>query len=381
MAASQLGTACGWGQLQHRLGTFVPDLNANNATTDLLDPTAPVHDDAEKALLTLTSKLLQPILGVQRQKQKTRLEAREAQRRLSQAQASEKGAVRQILVGSKSPMAQALRQVMHEQHKTARHQLRSATQWIHRRAVLPLNSIAQVHPQEAARRRYRTILRHAAIHGVQSGIVSGPFDLTSARQAWFTAPLRTQGSILPSALRDAISGYGDDIRGEGAGGLLLVRRRQNGSLTGFTQIDLTRSAGLRRAVHHGAPGGLIVIGPRDATNCLIVLDSMAALATAVRLRDQPVLIIGISDQLGPAEATHLQSLTQGRDTTIGSASDIEKRDLMTHLANLIPSASLIRWEVDESDATMPKDRPDEDQRIAAPPDVTIRPELRRGDKT
>ncbi len=381
MAASQLGTACGLRKMQHRLGAFVPDLNANDATTVLPDPTAPPHTHAETALVTLATKLLHPILAEQRQRQNTRLEARQAQQRLSQAQAAETAAVRQILRGSKSPIAQALRLVMREQHNAARQQLRPATQRIHERSASTLDAIAQADPHEAARRRYRDILRRTAICEAQGASGPWPFDLTSARQAWFTAPLRAQYPELPAALRGAIAGYIEDIRGDGAGGLLLVRRRQDESVTGFTQIGLTRSAGLRRAAHHGAPGGLIVIGPRDATNCLIVLDSTQALATAVRLRDRPVLIIGISDQLGLAEAAHLQSLTQGRDTTIGSASDTEQRNLITHLAHLLPSASLIRWEVEESGAAMPKDRADEDQRIAAPPDIAIRPELRRGDKT
>ncbi|RGP35128.1 hypothetical protein D1012_21625 [Pseudotabrizicola alkalilacus] len=65
MAASQLGTSCGLRKMQHRLGAFVPDLNANNATTVLPDPTAPAHGHAETALVALTTKLLHPILAEQ----------------------------------------------------------------------------------------------------------------------------------------------------------------------------------------------------------------------------------------------------------------------------------------------------------------------------
>lgn len=374
VAASQLGTACGLRKLQQRIGTFVSDLNADNTTTALPDPTAPAHGHAEAALVTLTSKFLQPILGKQRQQQKTRLEAREAQRRLIQAQAAEKAAVRQILRGSKSPMAQALRQVMHEQHKIARHQLRSATQGIHRRAALPLDAIAQAHPQEAARRRYRDILMRSGNRGINDGIGSTPGDLTSARQAWFTAPLRTQNSGLPFTLIDAISGYANDIRGDGEGGLLLPRRRKDESIVGFTRIDLTQSAGRSSLAHYGAPGGLIVIGPRDAITCLIVLDGMAALATAVRLQGQPVLIIGVSDQFGPAEAAHLQRLTKGRDITIGSASDIEKDALITRLKDLIPSAKLVRWQVEDGSATIPRGQAGESQPAERSNSLTKRPE-------
>lgn len=294
-------------------------------------------------------------MAEQLQRQNARLEARQAQQRLSQAQAAETAAVRQILRGSKSPMAQALRLVMQEHHKTARQQLRAATQGIHKRAALPLDAIAQAAPQEAARRRYRDILRRAAIHKVQGGIVAGPSDMTSARQAWLTAPLRTQDAELPQTLRDAIAGYGDDIRTDGAGGLLLPRRRQDESIASFTRIDLGQSAGRSRPTHDGASGGLILIGPRDEKQCLIVLSSIAALAAAVRLRHQPVLIIAVSSQIGPAEAAQLQSLTIGRDTTIGSASDTERDVLIRQLKDLLPTAKLVRWEVDNISAGIPKD--------------------------
>ncbi|WP_233517233.1 hypothetical protein [Pseudotabrizicola alkalilacus] len=280
--------------------------------------------------------------------------------------------MREVLGGSKSPMAQALRLVMHEQHKTARQRLRSATHGIHKRVSLPLDAIAQANQQEAARRRYRDILRYAAIHEVQGGIVTGPSDLTSARQAWFTAPLRTQDSGLSQPLHDAIAVYGDDIRADGLGNLLLPHRRQDGGIAGFTQLNLAKSTERDRQTHCRAQGGLILIGPRDATRCLIVVDSQTALAAAVRLRDQPVLIIGVGDHVGQAEATHLQSLTEARNTTIARESDIAQSSVMARLADLLPSARLVRWGSGPPAAAMP-----EAQSITPQWDATRGPQPRR----
>ncbi|RGP35185.1 relaxase/mobilization nuclease domain-containing protein [Pseudotabrizicola alkalilacus] len=374
MAASQLGTACGLWAMQNRIGAYETDPVENRSAAALSDPSTPEHGEAQSALLTLTATLLKPIRDKREAQQHAHRAARQARRQLHEAQAAETAEVRHILRGSKSPMAQALRHVMNEQHKTARQQLRSATQGIHSRATLPLDAIAQADPQEAARRRYRDILRRAAIREVQGGIVSGQSDLTSARQTWFTAPLRTQDSGLPSALRNAIAGHADDIRVDGVGGLLLPHRRQDGGIAGFTRIDLGERAQRNQPVQYGAPGGLILIGQRDANRCLIVLDSMTAFTSAVRLRDQPVLIIAVSAPIDPAEAIHLKSLTQGRDTTVGSTSHTERHDVMNHLANLLPSARLVWWDGKHAGTAMQEEQTVDGRWMTSLSDQTKGPE-------
>lgn len=380
MAASQLGTACGLWAMQRRLGIFAPDLGASRSHPSAPDPSAPGHGTAQSALLTLTGTLLQSIRESREAQKQACLAGRQARDRLHQSQTAESAALRHSLEGRRSPQAQALRQNMAAQHRKARDRMKLEMR-ANQQAFRPLDAIAQAHPHEAVRRRHRDILRRAALSGIPGGIDSRPFDLTSSRQAWLTAPLRSQDGELPQTLRDAIAGYADDIRSDGVGGLILPRRREDDSIAGFTRIDLVQSSGRSRPTQYGASGGLTLIGPRDAKRCLIVLGSIAALAAAVRLRHQPMLIIAVSSQIGPAETAHLQSLTHGRDTTIGSVSDTKQRGLMTHLANLLPSASLIQWEFNEAGAAMAKDFGDVDQISAAPPDVTIGPELRRGDKT
>lgn len=344
MAASRLGANCGLWAMQHRLGGFVPDRGAGGLTTVLAGPAEPQFGPAELALLTLTAKLLQPIRDKREAHERACLMARQAWQQLHQAQTEETAAVRQTLRGNKSPMAQALRHVMRAQHKATRERLRSATPGVQWGAIHLLDAIAQAHPQEAERRRYRDVLRRTALLDATGTTDDAPSDMTAARQAWFTAPMRSQDTKLPSALHDAIAGYAGDMRADGEGRLLMPRRRQDDTIAGFAWLDLTKPAGRNRASQYGAQGGLILIGPRDAKRCIIVSDSLTALATAVRLRDQPVLIIAVGDHIRQAEATHIQSLTERRDTTIANKSDEEQSSLMTHLAGLLPSASLVQWE-------------------------------------
>lgn len=373
MAASQLGTACGLWAMQRRLGIFAPDLGASRSHPSPTDPSAPGHGTAQSALLTLTGTLLQSIRKSREAQKQACLTRRQARDRLHQSQTAESEALRHTLKGSRSPQAQALRQRMAAQHKEARDLLRLEMR-ANQQAFRPLDAIAQAHPHEAVRRRHRDILRRAALSGIPGGIDSRPFDLTSSRQAWLTAPLRTQDADLTQTLRDAIAGYADDIRTDGAGGLLLPRRREDESIAGFTRIELGQTTERSRPTHFGASGGVVLIGPRDAKQSLVVLDSIAALAAAVRLRQQPVLIIAVSSQIGSAEAAHLQALTQGRNITIGSASDTERNVLITRLKDLLPAVNLVRWEVESSSATIQRDHAEEGQPAMLSNDLTKRPE-------
>ena len=72
-------------------------------------------------------------------------------------------------------------------------------------AFRPLEAIAQAHPQEGARRRHRDILHRAALSEILGEIDPRPFDLTSTRQAWLTAPLRAQDAELPQTLHDGLT--------------------------------------------------------------------------------------------------------------------------------------------------------------------------------
>lgn len=302
MAASQLGRAFGLSQLQRRLGALKIDRAGPALDEDAFADFRPAVPDEITQFLKRAGHQGE----VRRRVRNAHLEA----------QAAERDEVTALLGKvARSPAGCALRSVMRERHAAGRQTLQDLLgRWQDDRPNA-LDLLARLDPTAALRRRYRHALRTPVIPG--SGAVT-PLalpDHTTARQAWMLLGDDTDADL---PMRHIPMSHRGDIRIDDTGDLLIARRDRGEGVIGVERLTLTAEARMGQ-VAPGGKRGVGLIGPRDATRCIIVRDAFTGLSVSVAVPD--ALIVIIEDLRQATLSRHLQRLAADRRVMIATGAD------------------------------------------------------------
>ena len=311
MPAGQLGTSCTLISLEGRLGRFeaVKVVMGTAEQKPISEPDAMqgVRDPSPIEVVVRTVKSMIKDVELWRRSRN------EARANLCAAQHEEKRQVRDLLKGSRSPAAQALRKVMRVLHKEQVAELRLRHPPPHPMPLDATRQITRLAPEELHRRRYRHVHRFKELfQGRAPGDLTR--DHTACRQAWCLAQATDMALIKHEAVKVVLR-HSNDIRASGPGSLLLARRNAAGSIVGFHichEDDLAAKA----ARPKGSGEGLCLIGARAAPTCIIVSDAVTGLIQAAAGDESNALIIIAPQFRTPREQRQLDDQRQGRARTL-----------------------------------------------------------------
>jgi hypothetical protein len=334
MTANQLGAGFGLQRMQSRLGLFQPDHDAIAAGFDPISPPRAAHDT--------------PLLEIARsiadrdERIKAQRDARKAARRdLVTHQARELLDVRQRLGHRRSPFARALQQVMRETHRAEMDRLKRQppVPGALPREVSP--DIAYPAPGKVDWRRYRHAFRRQDAWRALTAADRRP-DHTALRQSWFLA-LDRDDPHIPESLAAILARHADDLRADGSGKLLLARRNQRGSITGYEALPLGNLHSSTQITQESGTG-LCLLGARDARTGVIVQDAAAVFMHIATSQDQDTLLIATGRQLTSQSADHLRSIAAGRNVQIALGPKAASSALGDQLMRLLPQAQWLNWD-------------------------------------
>lgn len=289
MPAGQLGTVYGLRQMERRIGRYV------------------------------SSMLALPVSRTPR-----RAERRQKLRSLQDAQAQERTALRATLRGRRSPLAQALRAQMHEDHKAARVTLKEEL-----RVRDPDPQPAPLYPELV---RYRHAIRQ------KLSSIEPPDDHTARRQDWILSLLdpAVATDTLPEGIGDLIARYPDTVRADGIGGLLFAGYGRNGSILSFARLSLGATSAVRMPV--ASPDGICAIGPHPADTCLLVCAPFDAMVAMLQIDGPMPMVIVVGEALNQERAAQIAWLAKGRKVAISDAGFAEVPATLNELHRMFPDA-------------------------------------------
>ncbi len=334
MAACHLGAGYSLRRMVMRLGRFLSD-----ADTLIGIPPSDTHGGTMTTVSPLAARLgsmLGPIIGQRKKRKQKRDKHRAARRDLAARQAAEARDLSAILAGSRTPVAQALRHVLRENHRNERMAWRTAKPTIARTTSDLTPELEEQAPDLMALRQYRHVLRDPRRNATGKKIDHRFADHTDMRQAWTLAG-HTDIPALPRNLVDLLRRHPDDIRLDAGGTLLLARRNPAGSITGFDGLELPTFTSVYPARAEGGDG-IGLLGPRNAETLVIVPDAGSALAHAATATAPYPLIAAVGDGLGTRTADQLQALTKGRATFIAYGHDPAHAETVENLRQILPEA-------------------------------------------
>jgi len=302
MPAGQLGTQYGLRQMERRIGKYVPSM--------------------------LALPLFDTLGGAAR---------RQELNHLKEAQAREREALRATLSGRRSPLAQALRVQMGDDHKAARIALKKKLR------------LRPHSPQPAP--PYPEIVQYRHAIRQKLGDVEPPDDHTARRQDWILSVHRTDPHV-PQIIMNLIEDHYEAIRTDGDGNLLFARRDAAGGIAGFDRLSLRTTPPTHMPAT--SDGGLCMIGSHAAEICIVVRRPAEALRWMLAHDGPAPLIIMTGDTLGRNDTAHLAMITSGRRCLIAVEPEADARKLMEQLTDMLPHAQI--WEEEENLSDLAKDQ-------------------------
>lgn len=326
--ASHLGTAFGRHHMEARLGPF--EAGPQPVPDDMPDR----QETAIRSASWIT-KLHERIRQQSRQRAAKRHEQQTVYRHLMEAQNRERHEIRTAIGGRRDAAAIALRRVMNETHQSQRRAFRAAQP---APSAAPRDIIAEIErirPDVMQQRRHAQALR--ALLGADPGMEP---DHTALRQAWCASHLMTKLPDAHQSLRKRLVQYASGIRLDHQERLILAHRNAQGSIIGFSALDISNHDTVSILVSGSRPG-LIVFGARSATHCLVTTDIVTAITSALLPRDAPCRYLVPSpdpDLLDARQFSGLANTIQVR-AAIRSA-DVES-GMRERLETLLPSAKFM----------------------------------------
>ncbi|MBQ2261474.1 MAG: relaxase/mobilization nuclease domain-containing protein, partial [Loktanella sp.] len=314
MAASHLGTAYGLGAMQARLGAYVATSEHGRQLTQI---------STGNGLVGELSGALKIVEAQRLEHCRRRDEPKLVRREIEAHQAKMARSIHSRLSGRRTIMAQAIRRILRQDHRSQIMTWESDTRAIRESRFDVSLELEKLVPDIMRLRRYRHVLRKIF---QDTGAMERPpayLDHTYLRQEWALAPDQSPPD-LPEQLSVVLRRFPNDIRADTHGNLMLAKRDQRGGIIAYDIIDGATFAVV--ATGNCGGDGIGLLGPRDAEAVIIVSDAKAAVLQASLGEDPEPLIITVQQDLSPDSAHHLKELAKGRNCFIALGQAKETKD-------------------------------------------------------